>query len=58
VVNEVALNSFLGSLEAESDFLVESNTGAGLFGDELFGVKEDTYLFLVGFFVLNICHLW
>jgi hypothetical protein len=58
VVNVVALHSFLGSLEAESDFLVESNTGAGLFGDELFGVKEDTYLFLVGFFVLNICHLW
>ncbi len=36
----------------ETDFLVESNTAACLFGNEFFGVEEDANLFLIGFFVL------
>ena len=58
VVNPLAFNCFFGSLEAESDFLVESNTTASLFGDKLFAVKENSNLFLIGFFVLNVGHLW
>jgi hypothetical protein len=37
----------------ESNFFVKSDTTSGLFGNELFGVKEDAYLFLIGFFVLK-----
>ena len=36
----------------ESNFLVESAATAGLFGDELFRVKEDSYLSLIGSFGL------
>ena len=51
------LKPFLQCLErklklTESDFLVESNTTAGLFGDELLAVEENSNLFLIGFFVL------
>ena len=58
VVNPLAFDCLFGGLETKSDLLVESNATACLFGDEFFGVEEDTDLFLVGFFVLNICHLW
>ena len=52
VVDVVSVDCLLGSLEAESDFLVESNTAAGLFGNEFFGVEEDANLLLIGSFVL------
>jgi hypothetical protein len=38
----------------ESNLFVKSDTTSGLFGNELFGVEEDSYLFLVGFFMLRL----
>jgi hypothetical protein len=52
-VNIVRLNSLLGSFEAESDVLVVSNTGTGLFCEQLFAVEEDVILLLEGSFLLS-----
>jgi len=57
LVNEGTLNGGLGSLEAEANFFVESNTSGALFGEHFFGIKELTFLLLESSLSLNICHL-
>jgi len=53
LVNIVRLNSLLGSFEAEPDVLVVSDTGTGLFCEQLFAVEEDVILLLESSFVLS-----
>jgi hypothetical protein len=53
LVNIVRLNSLLGSFEAEPDVLVVSDTGAGLFCEQLFAVEEDVILLLESSLVLS-----
>jgi len=57
LVNVGLLDGSLGSLEAESNFFVESNTAGGLFGQHLLGVEEDALLLLESLFSLKISHL-
>ena len=52
----MTFNSGLGSLEAKSDFLVETDTTGGLLSLELLGVEENTILLLESLLSLDISH--
>ena len=53
LVDVGTLDGGLGGLEAESNLLVESDTGGGLFSQEFFGVKENSLLLLESFLGLQ-----
>jgi len=52
LVNVVSLDGGLGSLEAKSNFFVESNAAAGLLSQHFLGGKENAVLLLEGSFSL------
>ena len=56
VVDVLSSDSFLGGLEAKTNSLVVTRFGGLLSGQSFLGVLEDTELFLVSSFGLNISH--
>ena len=58
LVNVLALNGGLGSLEPEADFLVVPLSSEGFLSNQLLGVLEDSELFLIGLFGLDVSHLY
>ena len=53
LINVSGFNGFLWSSESESDVFKVSDAWSGLFGEKLFSIKEDWFLFLEWSFVLN-----
>ena len=58
LVDVLSLDGRLRGLESEADLLVVPGAGGGLLGEDLLGVVEDSDLFLISSFGLNVSHLF